>query len=124
MASSSAASTSSSRKNGDGFTVNTATSSAIAVSDFSPPDEQVHVLQLLARRLGDDLDARLEDVLVAGQRQVRAAALEHLREHRLEHLVDGVEGLAEALAAGAVDARDRAAQALDRELEVGLLLVR
>src|SRR5258705_16483 len=40
FASSSAASTSSSRKNGDGRTWNTATSSAIAVSVFSPPESR------------------------------------------------------------------------------------
>jgi hypothetical protein len=48
---------------------------------------------------------------------------EQTREVLLEALVHGVEGLAEALAAGAVDPRDRVAQLRETALEVGALLV-
>ena len=61
--------------------------------------EQVHALQLLARRLGEDLDALLALALGGGEDQAGAAAVEEPREHLLELLVHAVEGLLEALAA-------------------------
>jgi hypothetical protein len=77
----------------------------------------------LPRRLRHDLDAGVEHVLALGERQARLPAVEEAREVLLEALVHRVEGLAEALAARPVDARDRLAQRFDRRLEIGLLLV-
>src|SRR4029453_11980335 len=74
------------------------------------------------RGLRHDLDAGLEHILVLGQREPRLPAPEQAREVLLEARADGLEGLAEALAAGAVDALDRVAELGDAGFEVRLLL--
>lgn len=78
------------------MTCRIANSSAIAVSARSPP-EQLQVLQLLARRLGEDVDARIEDPLGIGQRQIGAAAAEQLGEDDDKMPADLLERLPEAL---------------------------
>src|SRR5690606_4263549 len=84
--------------------------------------KQVDALQLLARRLGHDLDARLVLVVALDQHQPRAAAVEEPREDLLELLVDDRERLPEALLRGPVDLGDRLAELRQRVLEVLLLL--
>ena len=59
--SSSGASTSSSRQNGAGFNWNSANTSAVAVSAFSPPDSRWIDALRFAGRLRDDLDTGVED---------------------------------------------------------------
>jgi hypothetical protein len=68
LASSSGASTSSSRQNGAGLSWKIANTSAIAVSAFSPPDSRWMVLFFLPGRLGHHLHAGVQD-LVAGHHQ-------------------------------------------------------
>ena len=48
--------------------------------------QQLHALQPLARRLGDDVDAALELIVLVEQRQAGAAAAEQRRERLLEVL--------------------------------------
>ncbi len=72
--------------------------SATAVSAFSPPESRLHALQLLARRLRDDLHARL---LRPARSWVSSRLARPPPNSRgkicLELLVDHVEGLLEAL---------------------------
>src|SRR5690606_13479935 len=70
---------------------------------------EVDVLHLLARRLRDDLHAGLGVGLqrIPDELQPRLAPTKEAREDLLESLVDGFEGLEEALLAGGVDAGDR-----------------
>ena len=52
--------------------------------------EQLHALQALARRRGDDVDAAFERIAFVEQRDAGAAAAEQRRERLLEVGVDGV----------------------------------
>src|SRR5256885_9256601 len=58
-----------------------------------------HVLEPLAGRRCHDLDARLEHILVLGQREARTAAAEEPRKVLGEALAHHLERLAEAAAA-------------------------
>src|SRR5213594_4330100 len=68
--------------------------------------QQLHALQALPRRLGDDFDAALERVVLVEQRQPGPAAAKQRAERLLEVSVDGGERLAEALTRRLVDALD------------------
>src|SRR5690606_41256373 len=72
--------------------------------------QQLDVLQALARRLRDDVDAALEDVLLVEQHEARTSAPEQGGEHLLEVGVDCRERLLEALTRGLVDAVNRLAR--------------
>src|SRR6185436_4951671 len=72
--------------------------------------QELHALEPLARRLGDDLDAALERIVFVEERQSGAAAAEQRAEHVLEIVIDRREGLDEARARGLVDALDRLAR--------------
>ncbi len=74
---------------------------------FFAARKQQHVLQPLARRRGDDIDARLGDVGLVGQPHLADAAAEQRAEHLPEILVDVLEGLGEPLARLDVDIVDR-----------------
>src|SRR3546814_12806994 len=63
--------------------------------------------QLLARRLGHDLQPRLQRIIRIDQRQMRAAALEQGREQRSEMPVDLLERRQQPRAALAVEIADR-----------------
>ena len=63
LASSSGASTSSSRQNGAGLSWNIENTSAIAVSAFSPPESRWMVVFFLPGRLRHHLHAAVEDLL-------------------------------------------------------------
>src|SRR5439155_17330378 len=76
--------------------------------------EELHALQPLARRLGDDLDAALERIVFVEQREAGASTAEQRAERLLEVGVDRRERLAEALARRLVDALDRFARLRDR----------
>ena len=89
----------------------------MAVSAFRLREEH-QVLEALARRAGDDLDAALEEVLLVEQPHLRLAAAEELDEGRGEMPVDLGERLREAGHGGLVDLPDRAAQALHRARHV------
>ena len=71
-------------------------------------------LRLLARRLGDELEAGLERIIGFDQLQFGLAALEQSREQVLEMPINDLERGEEALAPLLVQGMDRAAQALDR----------
>ena len=71
LASSSGASTSSRMQKGDGLYWKIANSSEIAVSAFSPPESSITFCRRLPGRLGHDVDAALEHVLLVEQRQAR-----------------------------------------------------
>ena len=68
--------------------------------------EEADALELLAGRLGDDLDAALERVGVVHEHEVRPSAAEKLGEHDLEVLADFFEGFGEEGLRGVVDLRD------------------
>ncbi len=106
LASSSAASTSSSTQNGLGRLRKIASSSATQVSVFSPPLKQRDAPRLLARRPGDDLDAAVENVDVLLQHDVGVAAAEQVAEERLEMALDRLERLGEQPPAVGVDLVD------------------
>ena len=82
-------------QNGDGLIWKMAKMRLTAVSAFSPPLISSMLDELLARRLREDVDARLEHVLGVGEPELGATAAEHLREDLLEARVDGVERLLE-----------------------------
>ena len=84
--------------------------------------EEAHALELLAGRLGDDLDARLERVAVVHEHEVRAPSAEELGEHLLEIHADFFERLCEQLFGRAVDFGDDLEQLRLRVHEVGVLL--
>src|SRR5262249_61053057 len=65
-------------------------------------------------RLGDDLEARLEGVLVLDQLQLRGTAAEQLGEKVLEMVADQLEGGEQPLARFAIEILDALPQALDR----------
>ena len=69
--------------------------------------EQQHVLQLLARRRGDDVDAAFGAVFFVGEAHEGVSAAEQLAEGGLEVLVDACEGLFELLPRDCVDFLDR-----------------
>ena len=69
--------------------------------------EQRQGLRLLARRLGEDLEAGLERIVGFDQLQFRRAAAEQGREQALEMPVDHVESREQPLAPLAVQAADR-----------------
>ena len=71
-------------------------------------------LRLLARRLGEKLESRLERIVGFDQLQFRLAALEQGREQILEMAVDDIESGDEPLAPLLIERANRAAQALDR----------
>src|SRR5207253_10701522 len=85
--------------------------------------EQVHADELLSRRLGDDLHARLGGRIgwILDELQLGVAAAEQPREDLLETLVDQRERLAESLLAGPIDALDCRPQLAQRILQVLLL---
>ena len=87
---------------------------AIAVSACSPPESRVSVGEALARRLRHDLEPGLERIVGFDQLEMRLAALEQGGEQAAEMAVDVLEGGEQAGAALAVQAADRAAQAVDR----------
>jgi len=60
------------RQKGLGGSLNSANIRAIAVRAFSPPESSCTVLQALARRLRDDVDARLELIGLVDQDEPRA----------------------------------------------------
>ena len=64
--------------------------------------EQQHVLQLLARRRRNDIDAGLGQVLLIGQAHLAGAAAEQRLEHLAEVGVDGLERLGELLRLGSI----------------------
>src|SRR6185369_4326508 len=76
--------------------------------------QQLHALQALPGRLGDDLDAALERIVLVEQREPGAPAPEQRAERLLEVPVDGRERLAEALAGRLVDPLDRLSRLRDR----------
>ncbi len=76
--SSSAASISSSRQNGDGFKLWIAKSKEIAVKLFSPPESSDHILQFLSWRLCDDLDSCSEQIFLINKLKVSLTTTEQL----------------------------------------------
>ena len=70
--------------------------------------------QPLARRLGHDLQPGLERIVALDQLEMRLAAVEQGREQAAEMAVDLLIGFEQPDAAFAVEAADRAAQAVDR----------
>ena len=83
-----------------------------------PAGQQGDVLQLLARRAGDDLDPRFQHVFLVHQHQSRRAAVEERLEHLLEVRVHPVERGPEHLRRGAVDLPDHVHELLFRIHEV------
>ena len=83
--------------------------------------EQGDALELLAARLGNDLDARFQDVRFVQQDEFRPAAFEQEREHLPELHLDRVERLAEQLLGLAVEFGDGRLQVVDRFVDVVLL---
>ena len=83
--------------------------------------EQQHILQLLARRRGDDLQAALGLVLHVGEAQEGLPALEEPREDCGEVLVDAGEGLVEFGARDQIDLLDGLLRVFDRLHQVGAL---
>ena len=75
--------------------------------------EQQDVLQLLARRRGDDVDAALVGVLRVGELHEGLAAAEELGEGDGEVFVDDLEGLVELQAGDVVDLLDGGLRVLD-----------
>jgi len=67
------------------------------LSAFSPPGEQEHALQALARRGGYDVDAALGAVFFVGQLHEGVASAEQLLEGSLEVFVDLGESFLELL---------------------------
>src|SRR6185503_7945389 len=76
----------------------------------------------LARRVRHDLHPGVEDLL-AGHAELGLAAAEQRREQRRQVAVDGVESLAQQLAAFAVDLADRLLHGAYRLFQVGGLRV-
>ena len=76
----------------------------------------------LARRLGDDLHAGIENFL-SRHEQARLAATEQAGEHLAEMPVHGVEGLLQHFARLAVNAAYRRIQRFQRQVEVGRLRI-
>src|SRR5688572_12144091 len=76
----------------------------------------------LARRVGHDLHAGVEDLL-AGHDELRLAAAEERGEERAKVAIDAFESLAQELACLAIDAPDGVLQRLHRLLEVARLRV-
>ena len=77
--------------------------------------------RLLARRLGDDLQAAFERILALDHFQARLAAAEQRREQLAEVRVDRLEGVLQPLVRLAIELADGAAQLGDGVLDVGLL---
>ncbi len=118
FASSSGASISSSRQNGLGLYLKQAEHQRDGGQRLLAARQQLHALQALARRLGDDLDAALERIVLVEQRQAGAAAAEQRAERLLEVVVDRRKRLGEALTRGLVDALDRLGRLRDRVDEI------
>ena len=85
--------------------------------------EERDALELLAGRLGDDLDAALERVALVHEDEVGLTAREELGEHLLEVHADLLEGLREEFLGGLVDAGDRFEELGLAVDEVGVLLL-
>ena len=83
-----------------------AISSAIAVSDFSPPESSATFCRRLAGGRGHDVDAAFGQVGFVGQAHFALAAAEQGLEHAAEVVVDGVEGVLEAAAGFGVEFLD------------------
>ena len=99
-------------QNGLGLFRKIASSSATAVSVFSPPESSDDAPQLLARRAGGDLDAALQHVGPVFQDDVRLPAAEQLAEQLLEVAADRGERVGEQLAAVGVDRVDHVLERL------------
>ena len=98
--------------------------SETAVSAFSPPESSADIDDLFSWRLGEDVDAGLEDIgrsFGINQRKLRLAAAENDREEPLEAIRDRFEGFLETFFGGFIDVLDRFLKVLDRVLEVGVL---
>ena len=93
LASSSAASTSSSTQNGVGIDLQQAEQQRDDRQRALAAAQRQQALQLLARRSGDDVDARAQQVVRLGQDQPRLAAAEQLREALLERGLGGARRL-------------------------------
>jgi len=78
-------------------------------------------LRPLARRAGEDLEARFERVIRVDQFELGRTAAEQRLEQALEMTVDRVESFEQPLAALAVQIGDALAKPDDRFLDVGLL---
>src|ERR1019366_1152447 len=84
--------------------------------------EQEDVLQALAGRRADDIDAAIGDVLLVGEAHLAGAAAEQRLEPDAEVGVDGFEGLGEFLAGNQVDFLNRllgVADGIDQVLTLG-----
>ena len=76
--------------------------------------QKLNALQALAGRLGDDVDAALQQIGLVEQDEPRPAAAEQGGEGLLKMGVDGVERLAEPLARRPVDPGDGVDGGVDR----------
>ena len=74
--------------------------------------------EALARRLGHDLEPGLERIVGFDQLEMRLAAFEQGGEQAAEMAVDVLEGGEQPGAALAVEAADRAAQAVDGDAQL------
>jgi hypothetical protein len=92
--------------------------SAIAVIAFSPPDRSWRCWRRFPRRLHEDVDPGLEQILVVGEGQPRRPAAHELGVGLLERVVHAVERVAKPLPAHAVRLRDGVAQRRDGRLEI------
>ncbi len=106
FASSSGASTTSSRQNGVGLIRKIEMIKATAVSAFSPPDSSI-TLACFCGGLDDDVDTGLQLILLVGQLSSARAATEQSWKDLLKLFVDQGKGLKDAFAGSAVDAVDR-----------------
>ena len=106
LVSSSGASTSSSTQKGAGWILEDADQQRERGEGLLSAREQEDVLQLLARRRGDEVDAGLVAVLGVGELHVGLAAAEELGEGDGEVLVDDLEGLVELGVRDVVDLLD------------------
>ena len=85
--------------------------------------QERYALQLLAGRLGDNVDAGLERVILIHEDEIRLTSAEELGEHDLEVIPDLVEGIGKEFLRGAIDLADHLQQLGLRVDEVGILLL-
>ena len=82
------------------------------ITSYSIHYTKLYDLQLLAGRLDNDFDPRLQQVLLVGELKFRPSAPEQAGKNLLELGVDLLEGFPEALAGGPVDLGDCRLQSL------------
>ena len=72
----------------------------------SPPESSETLCKLLAGRLGDDLDAAFQGIVLVDEQEIGAPAAEKLGKHHLKIFANLGEGVGEKLLRGPIDFQD------------------